>query len=533
MRSKPNKFLLSLISGLLLVASWYFHLSLLIFFAFVPLLILQDNIAKSMNPRKKGKIFWYSYISFVIWNIGVTWWMALVQFGQVGAILAWFANALLMSWVFLIFFNVKKRIDKPWAIWLFVPIWLGWEYLHSVWDLAWIWLDLGNVFAFNHKWIQWYEYTGVSGGTLWVLIVNILIFEIIKRKDSLKAFIKPAVVIILPIVISFLILATRTPLSKISEKKNVIVVQPNIDPYNEKFDTDFGLQFAKFTKLVKGKINSETDYLVLPETFIIRDIDEAELVESKPMQWFKDSILKQFPRIKIVLGASTYCFYNDAKKVTATARKDEGSGFYYDMFNTALQIDSSRIQVYHKSKLVPMVERMPFPGFFKLFEGLAIKMGGTSGSLGTQNERSNFYDSKNASGVAPVVCYESVFSDYTTDYVRKGADYIFILTNDGWWDDSPGYVQHLNYARLRAIENRRQIARSANTGISCFIDEFGDVYNATRWWEETTAEKEIYPNNKLTFFTRFGDIISYISVIITILTLVFALFLRFKNKAKN
>jgi apolipoprotein N-acyltransferase len=204
---------------------------------------------------------------------------------------------------------------------------------------------------------------------------------------------------------------------------------------------------------------------------------------------------------------------------------------YLDYFNTALQIDKNGVQVYHKSKLVPGAELMPFPALLKPLESLALDLGGTSGSLGLQKERTNFKAENNQIGVAPVVCYESVFSDYVTGYVRNGSTFIFIVTNDGWWGDSPGYKQHLNYARLRAIENRRQIARSANTGISCFIDEFGNISDATNWWEEAVIQKDIFPNSHLTFFSRFGDLISYASIVISLILLGFAAFSRIKVKS--
>lgn len=524
MLNKPNTLLYALLSGVLLTLSWYFGLAPLIFIAFVPLLIIEDHYALIEAKRKRLKLFGLSYLTFVIWNIGVTWWMSLVEFGQVGAILAWFANALLMAWVFLIFSNIKNRINKPWTIWLLVPIWVMWEYLHSVWDLAWIWLDLSNVFAFQHQWVQWFEFTGMSGGTVWVLAVNVLVFQLFKGKKDLRTVLKPLAVIIIPIILSFIILAIEQPLSENGTKNNMVIVQPNIDPYNEKFDTDFSIQFLETLKQLQGNINSETDYLVLPETFITTDINEAVITESEPMIWIRDSILRKFPKLRIVVGASTYCFYGK-NALTATARKNH-EGDYYDMFNTALQIDSNGVQIYHKSKLVPMVERMPFPGFFKLFEGLAIEMGGTSGSLGTQNERTNFYDA-NKTGISPVVCYESVFSEYVAEYIRNGSDYIFIITNDGWWQNSPGHIQHLNYARLRAIETRRQIARSANTGVSCFIDEFGNISQPTKYWEEAVISAPLWANKNLTFFVRFGDMISKICTALGLSALLYYWFFRF------
>jgi apolipoprotein N-acyltransferase len=530
MKFKANPALFSLFSALLLSVSWHWHLTIFIFFGFVPLLLLEHQFSQSTTPKRKLKVFGYAYLCFLIWNVAVTWWVVNASAG--GAVLAFLANALLMGIVFLIYSNVKSRINKPFAIWLIIPIWLAWEYLHSIWDLAWIWLSIGNAFAFNHNWVQWFEFTGSSGGSFWILFVNVLITEIILKYGTLKYNSKPvlkiAAAIILPILISYLIVFLREPLSNSAKKYKTVIVQPNIDPYNDKFELGFQVQFFKMLDLIKGKISDSTEYLVLPETFIVQNLDEATLKESDEIGWFRDSILKKYPRLKIVLGASTYKFYTNKSEETATARRHT-NGLKYDMFNTALQIDTSGLQVYHKSKLVPAVERMPFPALLKPLESLAIDMGGTTGSLGIQDERVCFTGNNNTLGVAPVVCYESVFSDYVTEYIRKNATFIFIITNDGWWGDTPGYVQHLNYARLRAIENRRQIARSANTGISCFIDEFGNMSKETKYWEEAVIEKDIYANKDLTFFSKYGDIISYTSVIITLLTLLWSLFLRFKR----
>jgi len=530
MSLKSNNFLLCFLSATLLSA-WYGHLTIFIFFAFVPLLMLEDNLSRANAPRRKLKLMGFSFLTFLLWNLSVTWWIVYASFE--GACIAFLFNSLFMSVTFVIFSNIKNRIKKPWAIWLFIPLWLAFEYGHSVWDLAWIWLTVGNVFAFSHNWVQWYEFTGSSGGTLWVLFVNVLIFTTIKNNATLKIFSKPilkiAGAIIIPILISYSIVLIKKPLADEKEKYKVLVVQPNIDPYNVKFYQDYQTQFFKMLEMVKGKISTETDYLLLPETFITDDSDEDQINSLEVVQWFRDSLLKKYPDLKIVVGADTYKFFKNKKEMSATARLYQPTGEYYDSYNTALQIDTSKVQIYHKSKLVPGVEQMPFQAILKPLEGLALKMGGTFGSLGLQEDRSVFCNTRDSSKIAPVVCYESVFSDFVTEYVRNGATFIFIITNDGWWNNTPGHVQHLNYARLRAIENRRQIARCANTGISCFIDEFGNITNATKYWEEAVIEKDLFANNKVTFFSGFGDLISYAAIIIAVFSLLFSLFLRFSK----
>jgi apolipoprotein N-acyltransferase len=106
-----------------------------------------------------------------------------------------------------------------------------------------------------------------------------------------------------------------------------------------------------------------------------------------------------------------------------------------------------------------------------------------------------------------VICYESIYGDFVREYILNGADLIFIITNDGWWDDTPGYRQHLLYGRLRAIEMRRSIARSANTGISCFINQRGDILQKTGWWNKTAIKGTLNKNEEITFYARTGDTI--------------------------
>jgi apolipoprotein N-acyltransferase len=215
------------------------------------------------------------------------------------------------------------------------------------------------------------------------------------------------------------------------------------------------------------------------------------------------------PKLKIVSGASTNRVFNASQEISKTAKQLNKENIWYDSYNTALQMDStSDIQLYHKSKLVPGVEKLPYPEVFKFLGPLAIDLGGTVGSVGSQEERSVFkYKPQAGISAAPVVCYESIYGDYVSEYVRNGASLIFIITNDGWWSDSPGYRQHLQYATLRAIETRRSIARSANTGVSAFINQKGEIVQRSKWWVQDALRGTIHANTALTFYTRTGEYI--------------------------
>lgn len=521
--------LLALLSGLLFSAGWFSPFPVFIFFAWVPLLIIEDKISKGNTvTRKKLRIIGFSYLAFFIWNILVTWWVGYASLG--GAAMAIICNPIFMCIAFMIWYNLKQRINKPWAIWLLIPIWLGYEYGHTLWDLTWSWLIMGNAFAFTHNWIQWYEFTGTSGGSLWILIVNILFSNIIKTSHyTIKQIAKPIALIITPIALSYIILSiSTTQLNSVGSYKTLIV-QPNVDPYNDKFYFEPQVQLHNLLKQLNGKLDSTIDFLVLPETYLTENIFEGHEEDSYSLHFLMDSIIKLSPKTIIISGANTLYAFKHGEEKSSTARKFSDADEYFDSFNTAIQLSKDGITYYHKSKLVPGVERMPFPSLFKPLESLAIDLGGTMGSLGTQEERSVFYSHDKKVAIAPVICYESAYSDYVAEYIRNGANFIFILTNDGWWENTPGHRQHLAYAKLRAIETRREIARCANTGISCFITPYGEIEQATAYWEEAIIVKNMTPNNTQTLFVKFGDIISYASSFIAILLLIWSQLLRFKK----
>ena len=112
--------------------------------------------------------------------------------------------------------------------------------------------------------------------------------------------------------------------------------------------------------------------------------------------------------------------------------------------------------------------------------------------------------------------------------VRKGAGVIVIITNDGWWRNTPGYKQHMSFARLRAVETRRSIIRSANTGISCFINQKGDITEQTEWWKEAAINGNVNYNSVITFYVKHGDYIARISLILAVVLIILLIIKKIK-----
>lgn len=526
---------MALLSGLLLTFAWFPHGFVpLIFIGFVPLLLIEKTIYKSPEAYHPLTLLACGYLAFFTWNILTTWWIKNASYG--GAALAILCNSLFMTLVFFFYHNVKIRMGEKWEYLLFCSFWMTWEYFHLHWDLSWPWLMLGHAFADTINWVQWYEYTGVFGGGLWVLTTNCILASCCMATPSFYKFQLNArkcifllLFLVLPVVISFWIVSTRfVPEKNASPQIDAVIVQPNIDPYKEKFSGSPDEQLKKMLALAAQKTDSNTNYLFFPETALVEDTWEDELKQAKSIRTL-GVFLKQYPRLTIIIGASTSRAYETGERRSATARKFTKSEGYYDTYNTALQLDQTgTIQVYHKSKLVPGVEKLPFPFIFNYLGDMVIDLGGTSGSLGTQEERGVFGSVHQPFKVAPVICYESVFGEYVGAYLRRGANFIAIITNDGWWGDTPGYQQHLKYGALRAIETRCWIARSANTGISCFINPKGEIQQATNWWEPAVIKGKIGMIREHTFYTRYGDYIAKAAMYLAVLLVIYSWLIRFR-----
>ncbi|MFH1000139.1 MAG: apolipoprotein N-acyltransferase, partial [Bacteroidota bacterium] len=237
-----------------------------------------------------------------------------------------------------------------------------------------------------------------------------------------------------------------------------------------------------------------------------------------------------FENLNLIIGVSSYKFLSEA---TITARSTS-SGALYDEYNTALYLNRhDKKEHYHKSKFVPGVEKMPFQKIMAPFQEIAFNLGGTVGSLGYDTERKVFTSADGLIKFGPMICFESVFGEFTNGFVKNGAQLLFIITNDGWWGNTSGYKQHLLFASLRSIETRRSIARSANTGISCFVNQRGDIYEKTDYWVRDARKAILNANDEITFYVRYGDYIGRLSAFLALLFFVIALSIKLRIRFSN
>ncbi|GHV36691.1 apolipoprotein N-acyltransferase [Bacteroidia bacterium] len=528
---------LSLLSALLLWLAWRSNaLCLTAFIAFVPLFFLFKDIDNGAKQNKGKFYFLYSYLTFFLWNFSTTYW---VWNSTPVAAAAWATNALLMSLVVYFAYLAGKRVSSSSRIsslrihsfpLFFIIFWIAFEFLHYHWDLNWPWLALGNTLAPLHQLAQFYEFTGVTGGSLWILAVNVFVFKCLsKRHSSIAAFYPTVLPLLLLIVIPTAYSLIRYySYSEKGKDVEVVIVQPNTDPYNQ-YNIVPTEVIDNVLSLIDKKITPNTALIVAPESMIL-DYAWENRIETYPSIGKIQNYLQNHPSTEFISGISTIELTDKETAGTRISKDQNGDVLYmYNIHNTALLMSKEHCsEMYFKSRLTPGVEIIPFADFLPFMNKMAVDLGGATGSLDKDDCPKVFRSEYGHPAFAANICYESVFPDYVRQFTKKGAEYICIITNDGWWGNTEGYHQHQRYAKLRAIENRRAIARSANTGISCFINQRGDVSDMTNYWETAVISKSIKARKGNTVFVILGDYIGLSGSILAVLLLLFTLWRKIK-----
>lgn len=519
---------LSLISALLLSISWpTYGIPFFIFFAFVPLLLMEQEISKFSKIHKKGwAVFGLTYLAFFIWNVVTTGWLYHAKNPDgnnslLAVAIPVIVNSLLMSLVFQLYYWYKKVRGTYFGLVFFVAIWLSFERFHLNWEFTWPWLNLGNAFSEYPQLIQWYDTIGATGGSFWILLINVFAFYTLRiwqagriRKDLVKNISILTAIIVLPLLIS--IYKYNSYQEKPVGEVTTLLLQPKLDPYTEKYSKDSLQILGELLTLAEENSKTKVDFFIAPETAFPGNgsLSENGFNKSTSIAIAKE-FLGKHPQSIFLTGASTHKFLFDEAD-TEDYSTEIQEGVWVNSYNSALQIiPNQEVEVYHKAKLVPGVEIFPYIRYLKPILGDAmLDFGGANSSLGIDKERKVFSNTFNKAKMAPIICYESIYGEYVTDYVKNGANLLAIMTNDSWWDNTEGHKQLLSYARLRAIETRREIVRAANSGISAHINARGDILQDTFYDDRTALLVKANLLEEKSIYTKIGDLISRIAIFV-------------------
>ena len=505
------------------------HLGFLSLVALVPLLCA-ERIATMVG---KKRFFWWYFAAFLAFNLATTWWVCKATVG--GGLFASFYSALFMSAIFAVFRVARKRFSGIVPYILLAASWIAWERFNLTHaQLSWPWLILGNAFGRSVSLVQWYEITGALGGSLWVWLSNIAVFSLLvslsdgrwwrwNSKARVAAIVSTVLVTLGPAIASEIRFATYEERSD-AGTLDVVLAQSNFDPWHKLHYTPQSEQNAQviglFEKHLHSRENSDSLLLMLiPESFS-SDIWLNDPEAAPTWRSFSALVASQ-ANANLIFGASTHEAFRRASAPSPLARQMK-DGTWYQSYNTAFITDGAAYSDHrNKCKLVVGAESTPYP---KIFAPIDDMLGGLMGRCVPDRQARCFEirgrgedDRRLRTGVA--ICYESIYPELCKQYVDDGAQMLSVITNDGWWGDTPGYRQHFSYSRLRAIELRRDVARCANTGISGFINQRGDVVSQSGWWVPDVLESKVNLSSEKTFFATYGDIVGRVCTFVCLMLL--------------
>ncbi len=516
--STRHRLTLACASGLMLAAAFppspFYSLA---YVALIPFLLLLETV------QGTWKILRLSYLTFLIFHLATLYWIGgFVSGKDIWLMIAGAAVVLihpLFYWpIVLLFTWVRRRLGLIPGLAFFVVAWISYEFSHSLSEFSFPWITLGNSQAYDLQRIQIAEFTSVYGLSFLILTFNVIGFVLITKLATHGWSLRSRSTLLSATILLVLYFGPwfygemrmrQVANDPGTDTINVGVVQPNVDPFDKWSyrSAQLPVLLAHTEKLAHEK----TDLVIWPETaipFFILQPQSANYLAA-----FR-SVLDSL-HVSILTGLPTLVFY-DSLSAPVTAQRSPISGLYYEEFNsTTTFVPGQRFNlVYRKIILVPFAERIPYAETFRfLIEPLKWNVG--IGMWGIGKDTVVFSVpllNGHSARFSSVICYESVYPNYVRQFVKKGAQFLVIITNDSWWGNTSGAYQHASYASLRAVENRRWIVRSANGGISCLVDPTGRIHDETRLYHAATIRGTVESRDDLTYYTRHGDIFALLCV---------------------
>jgi len=458
----------------------------------IPAIMLLLRLAQLCESKRE--VAYWSYPVFVLWNLAITYWLMMATLA--GGIAAILANSVLMTIPLVLMYKIQNSFNNA----LFIAlshgaIWTAYEFLHHHWDLAWPWLTLGNGWSMVTPLVQYISVTGVWGVSFWVVVLASMTYQLALDGSNRRFYSSIAVAIIPPFLSLILLFQYQ---DSPAGNANVIVVQPDFNSYERlggysSSEEALNNLTTLSDSLINGKV--DIDAVFWPENAVRPALYEHERDGLTPALRDKSASWNAM----VVTGTTYFDFFSDEEAPSLVRTRNDKKYIYYNAA-LAFQPDGEK-NVYKKGKLVPIVERIPFLNFLYNANLFGIEWE-EMGWLGKGRKMLNFeHDSLRAPAL---ICYDSVFPGWVRKSVEQNANLLSVITNDGWWGRTSGHIQHFHYARLRAIENRRWIVRSANNGISGIIDATGDVLKSTQYKQKTAFAFNVPLLERKTIYTKTG-----------------------------
>jgi apolipoprotein N-acyltransferase len=501
------------LGGVLLGASYPpLPLGILAIVALVPLFLVLEKTESYWRAIR------YAYGYFFIFNLITLYWPGgFVHAKDIFLMLAGLALIVFHPIFFLItippLILIKKRFGYNAAILTFPFIWVSFEYLHSISEYSFPWVLLGSTQSYNLATIQFATFAGVYGISFWLVCINVafyLLYSAVMRKPKgispSFALLGIAGIILLHVIPQLYgsnVLRQRENAPHTEAKPlTVALIQPNIDPF-DKWTCPPEQQIFILDSMTVQAAKTGAGLIIWPETaiptYVLHPLHEFEFVRIRRMV---DTL-----GINLLTGVPDIYYYPDDSIAPKSAMVSV-SGKKYDSYNSTILLThgSDVVQKYHKIRLVPYAERVPYSEILSFMNAMKWNFGLGGWGIGKDTTIFRFKDSSGTEyRFSNAICYESIYPGFVASFVRKGAEFVTVTTNDSWWGNTSGAYQHKQLAVLRAVENRRWVVQCSNGGISFFVDPNGYIYEASTFNTRAIVTGTIQPSTEMTFYTLHGD----------------------------
>ncbi len=459
------------------------------------------------------------------------------RFMIIGGFLTVVLYAVVLIIPFIIYFYARKGLRrlfpgesgfrKNLSLIYFPFIITAYEYIFEHMEQSFPWLTAGNAFAEALHKIQFIEITGVYGLSFWAYTLSVLVYiffyQFTDNTITARDFIRSKKGILLIVLIAFVyflpdvytaVSSPRAKYEKNGSEKTVTagIIQPNIDPWRKWGAKQMDL-VNEYVEMINSydSANVKPDLIVLPETAVPFYMLDDYYADKYGV--FRDACERL--GVPLLIGTPDIVHYNDSVKARIDSRENKSTGQRYDSFNSAVLMQPGEPKISHqkyaKIKLVFASERMPYQDKLVFMKNLIRwSVGISSFQVGWDT---TVFNLGNKARFSTAICFESIYPAFFSSFVKKGAQFCVVITNDGWWGKLFGTYQHNSFAVLRAVENRRWIVRCANTGISCVIDPYGNIYDKTGVLEKAVLTERVGLRDDITFYTTNPDLFPMVIVL--------------------
>jgi len=480
---------LAILSGILVGISYPpFHLGFLIYIGLIPLI----HILLNGDPKQAMR---NAFIASITTNFISLYWIGMNSGAGFLPVFASLIGAVLYLSIFFFFFGrLVAYLEKKYSKGLIaIPFaWVTMELVRSYGALGFPWINLAVTQTEYLPLIQSADFLGTYGISFWILLINIGFYIVITSDKKIKSLISTLLIFVIVLIYGIIRIDSFTVPSE--KTLTVAVTQPNINP-DEKWDPESREQnFALMHGLLDTALAMQPDMVLWPESAV--------------PAYLRLSGHRRRPITNKLIDAQIPLLSGTVDRTI-----DEERNKYY--YNSSIFLDADgSYKIYNKIHLVPFAEYIPLSEKFDAL--LKLNFGQANFTHGTEYKVFEVDSVK----FSNVICYESSVPQLLRKFVLNGAQFLTIEANDGWLGKSAGPYQHFELAKLRAVENRVQVVRCANTGISGHIDQLGRVIDKVPLDKKRIFLAQVNPSTQITFYTKYGNVFALLCGFILIIIII-------------